>query len=87
MCSLVPGCSWFTLQAVSFLLLNLCEVASVMVLFCLLRHVKECSFFKLRGMAKPCLARVKRCPVGLCQKAEFSMKLNLEVLLTYQIGF
>ena len=88
MCCLVPGCSWwFTLQAISFLLLNLCEVASLTVLHCLLRHLKECSFFKLRGLAKPCLVGVKKCLVGLCQKAKVSMKLNLEVLLTYQTGF
>lgn len=82
-------CSWwFTHHAISFLLLNLCEVASLMVLYGLLRNLKECSFFLNRGeLAKPCLAGVKKCLVGLCQKADVSMKLNLEVLLTHQTGF
>lgn len=43
--------------------------------------------FKLRSLAKPCLSGVRKCLVGLCQKTEIPMKLNLEVLPMYQTDF
>lgn len=85
MCSLVPACSWwFTLQ--TFLLLISCDVAShdfILPFEMLERKL----LFKLRSLAKPGLSGMRKCLVGLCQKAEVPTKLNLEVLPVYQTDF